>query len=283
MKKKNVVVTGGSGYLGSHVKSYFEAADLSRRSGFDIISNIEDVKKIADFDVVIHMAALVDKRPEAANRTFEVNVNGTLNLLQSLREGQIFIFCSTKDVYGNNVDKYNTVPETCSTEYIGQGAYEWSKLIAEKYVQFYCNKAKVRHAIFRLSTIYAKASPENRGGFVSFFADSIINGKPLHLKMLGKQRRDLLHVTDLASAFESFIDSHIDAGLYNIGGGEANSITLYELTRLLGRLSRQKPNLTLSEEAVKEQIHYVTDLAKIERELGWTPKITIEEGLRRIL
>src|SRR5256885_7120793 len=114
--ERKIVVTGGSGYLGTHVRRYFGADDLSRRSGFDIC-NRDDARKIADYDVVIHMAALVDKRPEARERLFEVNVAGTINLLKNLRSKQIFIYCSTKDVYGSHIDQYEEVPESCSTEY----------------------------------------------------------------------------------------------------------------------------------------------------------------------
>ena len=88
--------------------------------------------------------------------------------LENLRAGQVFIFCSTKDVYGNHIDSYDAVPESCSTAYCGQSAYEWSKLIAEKYVNYYAARAGARAAVLRLSTVYAPATPGNAGGFVSF-------------------------------------------------------------------------------------------------------------------
>jgi nucleoside-diphosphate-sugar epimerase len=281
VQNKKILVTGGSGYLGTHVRKYFQADDLSRRSGCDLNNN-QDLSLIKHYDVIVHMAACVDKRPEADSRNFDVNVTGTIKLLENLSEGQVFIYCSTKDVYGSHIDSYEKVPETCSTEYLGQNAYEWSKLIAEKYVEYYSNKAKARAGIFRLSTVYAPATEGNAGGFVSFFAKAIKTGQALQLKMRGEQIRDLLHVEDLAQAFELFINSDIKQACYNIGGGMTNSITLYQLTQLLGQLTGYSPKIELSDDPVKEQIHYVTDISKLARELNWQPKLNLETGLKTL-
>lgn len=283
MSEKKILVTGGSGYLGSYIRQYFNADDLSRRAGQDL-SLLKDLSFIKNYDVIIHMAACVNKRADAAGQNFTVNVGGTIKLLEKLSEGQTFIFCSTKDVYGSHIDKYKTVPETCSTDFIGQNAYEWSKLIAEKYAEYYCNNAKARLGIFRLSTVYAPAASQgNPGGFVSFFTRTIAKGEQLQLKMQGEQIRDLLHVNDLAEAFKLFINSNQQSSLYNIGGGLKNSTTLYQLTQTIAKLVKKSANLVLSDEAVKEQIHYVTDISKLSSELGWQPKIDIESGLRTLL
>lgn len=282
MSGKKVLVTGGSGYLGTHIRQYFNADDLSRRAGQDL-SLLEDLSFIKNYDVIIHMAACVNKRADAAGQNFTVNVGGTIKLLEKLSAGQTLIFCSTKDVYGSHIDQYKAVPESCSTDFIGQNAYEWSKLIAEKYAEYYCSNARARLGIFRLSTVYAPASQGNSGGFVSFFTRAIAKGEQLQLKMQGEQIRDLLHVNDLAQAFELFINSNQQSSLYNIGGGLSNSTTLYQLTQTIAKLVKKSANVVLSDEAVKEQIHYVTDISKLTSELGWQPKIDIESGLRTLL
>lgn len=279
---KKTLVTGGSGYLGTHVRNYLQADDLSRRSGYDL-NACQNLNLVKNYDVIIHMAACVDKRPEAASRNFDVNVAGTIKLLENLSEGQTFIYCSTKDVYGSHIDSYKEVPETCSTDYIGQNAYEWSKLIAEKYVEYYTNKVKARCGIFRLSTVYAPATEGNPGGFVSFFAKAIKKEQTLQLKMRGEQIRDLLHVQDLSYAFELFIKSHIKQACYNIGGGINNSTTLYSLTQILAKLSNSQANIELLDESVKEQIHYITDIKKLAKELNWQPKLDLETGLKTLL
>src|SRR5690349_21011360 len=131
-----VLVTGGSGYLGTHVRRYFGADDLSRSSGSDILNSVH-AATAGEYDAVIHLAAHLDKSPAAAEQVFLTNVEGTINLLRNIRRDSVFIFASTKDVYGRFADNHREVPETCQTLYAGQSALEWSKLIAERYVEYY--------------------------------------------------------------------------------------------------------------------------------------------------
>ena len=135
-----VLVTGGGGYLGTHVRAFFNAEDFSRRSHLDILSPL-DAARAAAYDVVIHLAAHLSKDPADAETTFRTNVEGAVNLLREMEPNSVFIFASTKDVYGPHADNFEEVPETCSTEYAGHSALEWSKLIAEKYVQYYASHA----------------------------------------------------------------------------------------------------------------------------------------------
>jgi len=79
-----ILVTGGSGYLGTHVCRFFDADDFSRRSGHDILDN-EDVKMVADYDAVIHLAAYLDKDPSAAELCFRTNAEGAANVVWKLR------------------------------------------------------------------------------------------------------------------------------------------------------------------------------------------------------
>ena len=102
-------------------------------------------------------------------------------------------------------------------------------------------------------------------------------------QVITPELRDLLHVDDLSSAFESFISSDREHACYNVGGGLRNAITLYELTQVLGRLINCSPNLLLSDESVREQIHYVTDIRALERDTGWMPQFDIETGLKTLL
>ena len=119
-----VLVTGGTGYLGTHVKRSLDADDLSRRAGFDILDEY-DVKMVREYDVVVHLAAHLDKSPQEADLVFQTNVEGTVNVLREVREGAAFIFASTKDVYGPFADNFREVPESCQTLYAGQSALEW--------------------------------------------------------------------------------------------------------------------------------------------------------------
>ena len=131
-----VLVTGGSGYLGTYVRQFFEADDFSRRSGFDIL-DYQAVERVADYDAVIHLAAHFDKSPEGAFECFRTNAEGTANVIRNMNPGSVFIYASTKDVYGVTRARVTLLTKNTSTDYCGQTAFEWSKLIGERYVEYY--------------------------------------------------------------------------------------------------------------------------------------------------
>lgn len=274
-----VLVTGGSGYLGTHVRKFFDADDLSRRSGSNILDG-DDVKAAADYDIVIHLAAELDKSADAADNVFRTNVEGTVNILKNIKEDAVFIFASTKDVYGRFADNFNEVPETCPTLYAGQTALEWSKLIAERYVEYYARVRKFRSCIFRMSTIYAPESEGNTPNFVGHYAAAINTGERLRLPG-GEPRRDILHVDDLSSACSEFAESIIRHGLYNIGGGSQNACTLRELVSKMEDVSGLQAVIDEANPLPSPApFNFVADLSRVSQELGWSPKISIEEGLK---
>jgi len=277
-----ILVTGGSGYLGTHLRRFFGADDFSRRSGRDVTSP-EDVKLIAEYDVVIHLAAHLDKDPAAADRCFETNVEGTVNVIKNLGPNSVFIYASTKDVYGANAEPFAEVPETCPTHYCGQSALEWSKLIGERYLEYYGRERNIRVCIFRLSTVYARPSDGNENGFVMHYVESVKQGWPIRLPFMGAPVRDILHVDDFARACQAFIDSSQVYGLYNLGGGRKNSMTLREIANRVGSLIQLEPVISGDSLPNPVPLHYVSDLTRIHEQLGWQPQIGIDEGLRSLL
>src|SRR6185369_10809367 len=133
---------------------------------------------------------------------------GTANVIRQLRPGAAFIFASTKDVYGGNADQYTeSVPESCPTDYCGQTALEWSKLIAERYVEYYARQRQLRFCIFRMSAVYARPSDGNEYGFVTNYVESVKRGWPIRLPLAGQPIRDILHVEDFSRACRAFIQS----------------------------------------------------------------------------
>jgi CDP-paratose 2-epimerase len=277
-----VLVTGGSGFLGIHVCKFFNADDFSRRTNLDIL-NLQDASTAENYDVVIHLAGMLDKSPDSSEEVLLTNVEGTVNLLRSMKENSVFIYASTKDVYGRFADNYQQVPETCPTIYSGQSALEWSKLIAEHYVDFYANQNNFRSCIFRLSTIYAPNSAGNTTNFVGNYADLINIGEPIRLPLNGTPKRDLLHVDDFSRACQAFVDSVIRHGLYNLGGGSENSLSLLDLVKKMEEISGYQSSIDLENPLPQPvPLNYVSDLSLVMQELEWKPEIGLDEGLKTL-
>lgn len=278
----NVLVTGGSGFLGVHLRRFFNADDLSRRNGLDIL-NLADVRCVADYDAVIHLAAYLNKSDENAEESFLVNVEGTVNLLKEMPANAAFIFASTRDVYGKYADNFAEIPETCPTDYHGQSPLEWSKLIAERYVEYYAAQRGFRSAIFRLSTVYAPRTEENETNFVGHYIDMINRGELLQLPYGGRPVRDLLYVDDLALACRRFMDCEIKHGIYNIGGGRENAMSLSELVKKMEEVSGLQAVVTTDEDddsKLPVPQNYVSDISKAKEELDWQPKTDLDRGLK---
>ena len=278
------LVTGGSGYLGTFVRQFFSAEDFSRRSFLDILDE-EALGKIADYDTVIHLAAHFDKSPEGAEECFRINAQGTANVLRSMRPGSVFIYASTKDVYGSNASSEGEVGEDTSTDYCGQSAFEWSKLIGERYVEYYAQQKNIRACIFRLSTVFARPSEGNAPGIVTHYVESIKRRTPIRLPASGDPVRDILYVDDFSRACQSFIYySKVKYGLYNLGGGRLNAVSLRDLIQRISKLIEIEPVIQEDPSIpLPVPLRYVTDTTKINKELDWKPWIGVDKGLQVLL
>jgi len=278
-----VLVTGGSGYLGTFVRQFFVADDFSRRSGFDVRDE-QAVERIAEYDAVIHLAAHFDKHPDGAAECFRTNATGTANVIRNMKQGAAFIYASTKDVYGSHANGFEEVAEDTSTDYCGQSAFEWSKLIGERYIEYYARKHNIRACIFRLSTVYARTSPDNAPGLVTHYVESIKHREPIRLPAGVDPVRDILYVDDFSRACQFFIGSRIEFGLYNLGGGPANAVTLRDILKRVGAMIDIEPVIEeVSGAPIPVPLRYVSNISRVSTELGWRPWIGIDDGLRTIL
>jgi len=278
-----VVVTGGSGYLGTFVRQFFSADDFSRRSGFDILDN-QAVERVADYDAVIHLAAHFDKSPEGASECFRTNAEGTANVIRNMKPGAAFIYASTKDVYGSNAGEADTVNESTSTEYCGQSAFEWSKLIGERYVEYYARTKNIRACIFRLSTVYARPSEDNVPGFVTHYVESVKHRQPIRLPAGVDPVRDILYVDDFSRACGAFFASKREFALYNLGGGPMNAVSLRDMIKRVGALIEIEPVIQEDPSMpVPVPLRYVSDTTRVIDELAWRPWIGIDDGLQTLL
>jgi CDP-paratose 2-epimerase len=275
----NTIVTGGSGYLGTYVRQFFNATDFSRRSSLNILDNA-DAQIVENYDVVIHLAGHLDKSPEGAEECFRTNADGTRNIIRNMRQGSVFIYASTKDVYGNQASAFEEVPEDCPLEPNPASAFELSKLIGERYVEYYAQLRGVRACIFRMSAIFARPSEGNENGFVTHYVESVKHRWPIRLPAGVDPVRDILHVDDLSRACRSFITSKQEFGLYNLGGGRLNAVSLRDIIGRVGKMLEIEPVIEeVPNMPPPVPLRYVSDLTRIKNELEWQPQIGIDAGL----
>ncbi|HJY29389.1 MAG TPA: NAD-dependent epimerase/dehydratase family protein, partial [Pyrinomonadaceae bacterium] len=250
---------------------------------FDIRDE-QAVERMANYDVVIHLAAHFDKSSEGASECFRTNAIGTANVVRNMKPGAILIYASTKDVYGSHAEDKEYVDETTSTDYCGQSAFEWSKLIGERYVEYYAHARNLRACIFRLSTIFARPTEGNVPGIVTHYVESVKHRMPIRLAPGVDPVRDVLYVEDFSRACRLFINSRVQFGLYNLGGGRLNAISIRNLLQRVGEIIDIEP-IIQDDPAMPAPVpvRYVSDTTRVEKELDWRPQVAVEHGLQMIL
>jgi CDP-paratose 2-epimerase len=233
---------------------------------------------------------------------FETNALGTLNVLESARLNDCaVVFCSTNKVYGENVNSIpieehsqrynfsdaeyvNGIPENFSIDRTGHSPYGSSKLSADTYVQDYAHTYGLRTAVFRMSCIYGERQfgVEDQG-WVAWFVIASMTGRPITIYGDGKQVRDVLYVKDLIGAFDRFIGSNIKHGVYNMGGGPRNTLSLLELVDLIEKHTGRRADLNYADWRQADQKVYISDIRNVSENLGWKPTISPSDGVARII
>lgn len=275
--KPKVLVTGGQGYLGTFLTDTFQAASFSRRTGNDLLTAAD----LSSFDIIIHCAAVIDKSGGQGTACLRANLALAASVASLAQPHQTVIFTSTKDVYGIHSERFQTVPETCSSAYQGQGSYAWSKRLGEDILLSAAAQKRFRLGVFRLGTVFAPGTPDNPGGWVSKFAAQLRMGGELHLRWGGQQVRDVLPVSELGRVCQAFIASGRQFGLYNVGGGPKNSHTLKEFALMLAEIHRTPRACvqTGPDPVPGDQFRYVSDLTRLQQELDWEPAFDLGAAL----
>ncbi|MCS6953515.1 MAG: GDP-mannose 4,6-dehydratase [Bryobacterales bacterium] len=259
--------------------------------------------EIAQAGVVFHLAAQVAVTTSVADpRTdFEINARGTLNVLEAARAARskpVVIYSSTNKVYGSleacrvvaEASRYvladlpEGIPETYPLDF--QSPYGCSKGAADQYVLDYGRVYGLKTVVFRQSCIYG---PRQFGledqGWVAWFALRALAGLPITIYGDGKQVRDVLYVDDLLAAFEAAVRRADDvaAQAFNIGGGPENTLSLRELIAMLeAELGRPVPH-SFERWRPADQRVFVSDIRKASALLGWRPRVSVQDGIRRLL
>ena len=321
MPTRSILITGGAGFIGSHVvrrfvRNYpqYRIINLDALTYAGNLENLRDIEgapnhtfvkcdirdeqavkqvfKDHGITDVIHLAAEshVDRSISDPMAFVTTNVIGTVNLLNAAREawksafeGKRFYHVSTDEVYGSLHDGGFF---TEGTPYDPQSPYSASKASSDHFVRAYGNTYKLPFVLSNCSNNYGSHHfPEK---LIPLMINNIRNNKPLPVYGKGENVRDWLWVEDHASAIDTIFHEGVNGETYNIGGhNEWKNIDLVHLLcnvmdQKLGRIQGESAKLiTYVTDRAGHDLRYAIDAGKIKRELGWEPSITFEQGLDR--
>jgi len=281
----------------------FDKCDVTKKEEVEILFN-----KHAPFDAIIHLAGQVAMTRSVENPLldFETNALGTLLILEQARKlspESIIIFSSSNKVYGT-LDKYKYTLE--KTRFVcddyPQGfseelpldfstPYGCSKGSADQYVLDYNSMFGLRTIVFRHSTIYGQSqNADFHQGWISWFCQEFIkakdfNDKEIRIAGTGLQVRDALHIDDLCDLYGRAI-FHYDKKFgcaFNIGGGITNSLSLLELFSYLKSALNVNPKILEDPFRKSDQKVFISDNTKAQSHFNWQPKVSVFEGIRKML
>jgi len=227
---------------------------------------------------------------------FSTNVLGAINVLEAARRFDIpVVSCATIHIYGNEINRqlseaktrYVRKPIAIDESYPTLTGtitpLHASKASADIYMRTYIDTYKVKAASFRLTGLYG---PRQLGGedhgWVANFCIRAITDLPIVIYGTGKQVRDILFARDVVRAFDSFY-RHPRPGIYNIGGGKENMISLLESIELISKILKKKIKVKFDKERLGDLKYFVCDIKKAKRQLCWAPAIRPKEGIERLI
>jgi UDP-glucose 4-epimerase len=297
-----VLVTGGAGFIGSHV------ADALLRSEHDVdllddlssgrranvpdgatlhvtdVRSTEAAELIAEnkYEVLVHHAAQMDVRTSVREPGFDadVNIRGFLNLVEAGRSNGLkkVIFASTGGaIYGEPEYTPQDIDHPCRPV----SPYGVAKLATEKYLHYYQVQHGIDSVALRYANVYGpRQNAEGEAGVVAIFADEMLSGGQPVIYGDGKQTRDYVYVEDVVQANLAALD-YDGSGVFNVGTGRETSVN--ELFRLM----RHKTEADIQEKHEParpgEQQRSVLGYDQTTAELGWEPEVRLEEGIERTI
>jgi UDP-glucose 4-epimerase len=302
----SVLITGGAGFVGSHVADAFladgwkvtvlddfssgrhENVPLQAQLVEESVCSPAAARVVADggFDVLVHCAAQMDVRRSVADPLHDATTNilGTVNLAEAVRSASPrtrIVFTSTGGaLYGGGIRPPNieTHPK------VSESPYSASKLAAENYLAYYGRVHGLETVSLRFGNVYGpRQDPHGEAGVIAIFCGRILEGRPLTVFGDGEQTRDYIYVSDIVRAVQLAATRDIppagalDARAFNIGTGKG--IPVNTLAALLGQVAGRSATVEHAAPRAGEVRDSWLDAAKAERELGWTPIVALPEGL----
>lgn len=296
----NILITGGAGFIGSHVADSL----LSRGHEVHILDNLSSGRKehvpdgatlhVLDirspeaaalfeeyrFDVLVHHAAQMDVRKSVADPAFDadVNVRGFLNLMEAARDHglQKVIFASTGGaIYGEP----DYTPQDEEHPLRPLSPYGITKLITEKYLHFYRHQYDIESVVLRYANVYGpRQNAHGDAGVVAIFTQQMLDGKHPIINGLGFQTRDYVFVGDVVRANLAALD-YEGSGTFNIGTSKETTVNF--LFRLIRVESGAHTAMKHGPDKPGEQQRSVLSYEHAEQELGWSPTVSVQDGLAR--
>ena len=302
---RRVLVTGGAGFIGSHVvEAHIAAGDevtvldnLSTGQRGNLPAGVtlieadvrsEEARRViagGRFAVVNHHAAQIDVRRSVNDPVAdaECNVIGLLNVLEGARSGGVgrVVFSSSGGtVYGEGA----AIPTPESAPKLPASPYGVAKLASEFYLSTFAQLYGLEAAVLRYSNVYGpRQDPHGEAGVVAIFCRRVLAGESLTIFGDGKQTRDMVFVRDVAAANLAASRqplpplTTIDARAFNVGTGVETTVN--ELATELGAAAGRTPQITRAPARAGEILRSALDVRKAERELGWRPRMTLAAGL----
>lgn len=302
-KAIKAVVTGGAGFIGSHLVDLLVLNNIEVVVIDNLISgNLENLKQhqnskrvtfhqtdirdyqkiLASFDGVdwvFHLAARGEIVP-SINQPIDYvrdNVEGTASVVEAARQQKVkrFVYSASSSCYGVP-EKYPTNEKSpIQTKY----PYALTKYMGEQMVLHWSQVYKLPSVVLRLGNVYGPRSRTSGayGAVIGTFLAQKLNGKPYTVVGDGTQKRDFLYVTDCARAFYAAAQSLVSGEIYNVGSDAPQSVN-----RLMELLGGETDKVYMPKRPAEPDLIYL-DTEKIKRDLGWKPAVSFEEGIREVL
>jgi UDP-glucose 4-epimerase len=302
-----VLVTGGAGFIGSHLVDGLVAEGYGVRVLDDLstgkLDNIADhlssgrvdfvkgdirdakvvERSVLGVDVVVHLAAMISVPLSVENPrlAFDVNVNGTLNLLQLCVEAHVgrFVFASSCAVYGDPA----VLPVDEQVPPCPISPYAESKLLAERYCLGFQHRELLGSVVLRFFNVYGPRQGMNDySGVITRFIEFCSSGLPLTVYGDGKQTRDFVNVKDIVAAIISSIKSEGAVGeVINVGSGKPTAVN--DLAHAVLELSGADVEISYMNPRAGDILDSYADISKAKALLGFEPKVALRDGLQVLL
>jgi len=298
-----ILVTGGAGFIGSHLVD----ALIKRSYRVIVVDNLatgkkENINPQAKFykldicdkglktifkkekpDDVFHLAAQINVRYSIKNPIFDAqsNIIGSLNLLENCRQYKIkkIVFASTGGAMYGLKPKIIPTPESYPAE--PTVPYGIAKLTTENYFDFYFKILGIPFIALRLANVYGpRQDLRGEAGVIAIFTRKLLKGEQPEINGDGRQTRDYIYVDDVVKAF-LLAQKSKKIGLYNIGRGQ--EITVNEIYNQLISLTGKKIRARHGPAILGEVRRSALDYKKARKDLGWEPKVELEEGIKRTI